>query len=57
MKIVTACVLVMALVLRKVSPHLRVLVGNEQRAGLIWSPVPVDADICAGSAGSGQDCS
>ena len=27
----------------------RVLVGNQQRAGWIWSPAPVEADICAGS--------
>jgi hypothetical protein len=32
---------------------MRVLVGNEQRAGLSWSPAPVNADICAGSE---QDC-
>lgn len=28
---------------------MRVLVANEQRAGWIWSPAPVNADIYAGS--------
>lgn len=32
--------------------QVRALVGNEQCAGLSWSPAPVNAGICAGS---GQD--